>query len=53
MILNVDNVMSSHINTKVNDNLKEWMKHNYGKYCEVKSNIGKVHEYLGTTFYFT
>ena len=45
--------MCSYVNPKVNDNIKEWMNHNYGNHGKVKSNIGKVHEYLGMTFDFT
>ena len=44
--------MSSHENTKVNDNFKEWMKHNYVKHGEVKANRGKGNKYLGMTFDF-
>ena len=29
------------------------MNRNYGKHSEVKSNRGKLHDYLGTTFDFT
>ena len=45
--------MSSHMSPKVNDKFKEWMNRNYVKHGEVKSSIGKVHEYLGMTFDFT
>ena len=45
--------MSGHVNPKVNDKFKKWMNHNYGKHGEVKENRGKVHNYLGMTFYFT
>ena len=27
--LHVDDIMSSHVNTKVNDKFKEWTNHNY------------------------
>ena len=45
--------MSSHVNPKVNDNFKEWMNHKYGKHGKMKSNRGKLHEYLGITSDFT
>ena len=48
----VDDVMSSHISTKVNDYFQIWLNNNYGKYGEVKTSRGKVHEYLGMTFDF-
>ena len=42
--------MYSHVNTNFNDYLKEGTNHNYGENGEVKSNRGKVHEYLGMNF---
>ena len=45
--------MYSHVNSKVNNKLKEWTKHNYDKHGEVKANRGKVYDYLVTTFDFT
>ena len=42
--LHVENVMSSHVNPKVNDKFNEWMNHNYYKHGEVKANIGKLHK---------
>ena len=53
VIFYVDNIMPSNVNPKVNDNFKEQMNHNNGKHVEVKANRGKVHKYLGITFYFT
>ena len=52
VILHVDDVIYSNVNPKVNDKFKEWMNLNYGKHGEVKSNRGKVHEYLGISFNF-
>ena len=37
-------VMSSHVNPKVNNRFKERMKLNDGKHGEVKNNRGKVQE---------
>ena len=45
--------MSIPVNPKVDDKFKECMNLNYDKHSEVNSNIEKVHEYLGITFYFT
>ena len=53
VILHVGNIMSSHVNPKVDDRSKEWMNHNYGNHGEVKANRGKLHKYLGLEFYFT
>ena len=36
--LRVDNVMSSHVKPKVNDNFKEWINRNYSKHGELKEN---------------
>ena len=44
----VDDVMSSHINPKVNDNFDEQAK--YRKHGKVKAHQGKVHNYLGMIF---
>ena len=41
------------MNPKVDDKFKELMNCNDDKNCEVKSNIGKLHKYLGMNFYFT
>ena len=49
----VDDVMSSHMSSKVNDEFKNWMNKNYGSYCEVKESRGKIHDYLGMKFDFT
>ena len=49
----MNDVMCSHINPKINDKSKEWMKHKYVKYGEVKANRGKVHKYIGMNFDFT
>ena len=52
MRLHVDDFIYSHVNPKVTNKIKEWMNCNYARYGEVKSNIGKVHEYLGMNLYF-
>ena len=43
----VDDMMSSHINPKVNDDFDEWLQAKYGEHGRVKSHRGKVHNYLG------
>ena len=53
VIFHVENVIYSNVNHKINDKFKEWMNLNYGNNGEVKVNRGKIHEYLGMTFYFT
>ena len=49
----VNDIMSCHVNPKVNDKFKEWMNRNNVKHVKEKSNRGKVHEYPGVTFDFT
>jgi hypothetical protein len=46
----VDDLKSSHIDVKVNDNFLIWLNGKYGKHGEVKATRGKVHNYLGMTF---
>ena len=43
----VDDIMSSHMNPKVNDKFTEWLEIMYGEYKAVKPLRGKVHDYLG------
>jgi len=49
----VDDLKSSHVNTKVNDEFKIWLNKMYGAFGEVKATRGKVHDYLGMTFDFS
>ena len=37
----VDNLMSSHVDKKVNDNFHKWLNKKYGSYGEVKVTRGK------------
>jgi hypothetical protein len=46
----VDDLMASHVDPKVNDDLHKWLNKMYGTYGEVKCTRGKVHDYLGMTF---
>ena len=49
----VDDLISSHENPKVNDEFYNWLNEKYGGYGKVKSNRGKIHDYLGMKFDFT
>jgi hypothetical protein len=49
----VDDLMSSHMDTSVNDEFLIWLNKMYGDYGEVKATRGKVHDYLGMTFDFS
>jgi hypothetical protein len=48
-----NNVMSSHINSQVNDAFEKWLQTKYGQYknCEVKAHRGKKHDFLGMVCY--
>ena len=48
----VDDLMSSHVDSKVNDEFAKWLNNKYGEYGEITSTRGKVHEYLGMKIIF-
>ena len=50
--IHVDDVLSSHIDPKANDEFLKWLNDQYGTYGPVKATRGRVHEYLGMTFEF-
>ena len=43
----VDDLLSSHIDPRVNDKFLAWLKKTYGKHGKVKSTRRKVHNFLG------
>jgi len=43
----VDDIKSSHEDSKVNDEFHDWLQQMYGDVAEVKSTRGKIHDYLG------
>ena len=43
----VDDLLSSHVDPKVNDRFQVWFKKMYGKYKAVEPTRGKKHDYLG------
>ena len=49
----VDDVMSSHVDPRVNDEFAEWLEKMYGQYKKVNPTRGKVHDYLGMVFDFS
>jgi hypothetical protein len=48
----VDDRMSSHKDSKVNDNFLSWLNNKYGVHGEVKATRGNKHDYLGMTLTF-
>jgi Reverse transcriptase (RNA-dependent DNA polymerase) len=49
----VDNLKVSHKNSAVVDSFLAWAKETYGEIGEVKTNRGKVHDYLGMKLDYT
>ena len=43
----VDDLMSSHVDSRVNDQFLVWLNKKHGHYGEVVATRGKVHDYLG------
>ncbi len=53
LLFHVDDLKSSHIDPKVNDEFDKWLQDNYGEHGEVTIHRGKVHEYLGMEIDYT
>ena len=49
----VDDLLSSHVDPKVNDRFAFWLEKMYGKYKAVEPTRGKKHDYLGMVVDFT
>jgi len=49
----VDDLLSSHVDPKVNDKFLSWLNEMYGAHGEVKATRGKVHSFLGVTYDFS
>ena len=43
----VDDLLSSHVDPKVNDRFAQWLEKMCGKYKAVEPARGKIHDYLG------
>ena len=43
----VDDLMSSHVNKKVNVHFLAWLEKQYGEHGKVKFMQGKLHDFLG------
>src|SRR5210317_557039 len=48
----VDDLMSSHVDKKVNDDSLAWLNKKYGEHGGVTATRGDTHDYLGMTFEF-
>ena len=49
----VDNLKSSHINPKVNNEFLQWIKDMFGQLSEVKMTQGQLHDYFGMTLNYS
>jgi len=49
----VDDLLSSHVDSRINDKFAEWLEKMYGKHGKVKVHRGKVHDYLGMNLDFS
>jgi hypothetical protein len=49
----VDDLKSSHIDSKVNDQFDKWLQENYGEHEEVAIHRGETHDYLGMEIDFS
>ena len=50
VLFHVDDLKSSHVDRKVNDEFAVWLETTYGEHGKVKIHRGKIHDYLGMTF---
>ena len=53
VLFHVNDLLSSHVDQRVNDEFHIWLNKKYGGYGKVKSNRGKIHDYLGMKFDFS
>ena len=49
VVFHVDDLKSSHVDSKVNDDFEVWLNKKYGEHGKVATKRGKIHEYLGMT----
>ena len=43
----MDDLMSGHVDPKVNDDFENWLNEMHGNYSKVKSVRGPMHDFLG------
>ena len=53
VVFHVDDLKSSHVNSKVNDEFAKWSESKCGEHSKVKAHCSKVHDYLGMTFNYS
>jgi hypothetical protein len=47
LLFHVDDLKSSHVDPKVNDEFEEWLQMKYGEHGKDVAHRGKIHDYLG------
>ena len=53
IVFHVDDIMSSHVDKKVNDGFAKWLEQMYGQYSPVMIHTGKKHNYLRMVFNYS
>jgi hypothetical protein len=53
LLFHVDDLKSSHKDSKVNDQFDKWLQEDYGEHGEVAIHWGKKHDYLGMELDFS
>ena len=55
IVWHVDDVKSSHIDSRVNDKFLNWLQVKYGSNSigKIKATRGKVHDYLAMKLYYS
>ena len=53
IIFHVDDLKSSHIDSKINDEFENWLNVKYGEHGKVATKRGKIHDYLGMSLDFS
>ena len=49
----VDDLFSTHMEPRVNDEFEAWLNKMYGEYSEVKTTRGDIHDFLGVIYDFS
>jgi hypothetical protein len=53
LLFHVDDLKSSHKDSRVNDQFDKWLQEKYGEHGEVAIHRGKIHDYLGMEIDFS
>ena len=53
IVFQVDNLKSTHEDSKVNNKFKKWLQDKYGEHGKVKAHRGVKHDYLGMLLHYS